>query len=111
MAKENIKPEPGWEDIQSSLPDPWEPKKGDVRIGTYIGAVKVKKVDAKGKESEFDSYHFEDEHGDRFAVAGAMLSTKLDQVREGETVKITYLGKTELQSGRSAHDWRVQRRA
>lgn len=113
--------------ILTSLPDAWNldaEKKGATMTGSFLGAVNIPAARKNASAQPFfTSYRFrltapltitdklgkkkQKAIGDAVCVAGAMLSTKMDQVPTNEIVTITYLGKIKVGNG-DAHDFDVE---
>ena len=96
--------ESGWDEIELSELNIWMPTTIDetilakiieIREGTY-GIEAAMRV--KGQEEEV------------ITPAHKLLQDKIEQLQEGDIVKITYLGQHVATSGRKVRDYRVLRR-
>lgn len=117
-----------YKEVESSLPDPWQPKNpGDTIEGHYLGSVQVKSQPRGGQapaNAFFASYRLrlseevtavfgkEDakpskkKAGEVVGFSGAMLSSKFDQIPVGAQVRVTFNGKTKTANG-AAKDYKV----
>lgn len=85
--------------VESMMAAPWKPEAvGDCLEGIYQG---VEIVPGKGSRKPFPSYHILRPDGERVRIASAMLNTKLNQIKKGTYVWLTYKGMYECKNGKS----------
>ena len=105
--------ESGWTTIQAGNGEKVELAEGVPWIGSFLGFSSIEITDKKtGVVEEAQAIRFEDEAGDPCFLWGTyQLVEALEQVETGATVRITWLGKTDLDGGRTVNRYRVEVKA
>jgi hypothetical protein len=104
--KHQTETDEGWEDVTTGgLGEQIDWKDGPF-TGTYLGP-----ISATDKEGEvLEAFAFSKDGSEYFAWSSYQLKSALDLVAVGNTIRIEFLGKKELDSGRSVNMFRVQQR-
>jgi len=91
-------------ELTSDLPETWDPQANDVIKGIYVGPKRLR----EGSASSFLIHIIQDEEtGELISFTGKVADRKLQMLKLGSYVEITYLGETLKTSNGMAKDFKI----